>query len=118
MDKKKELAIKIMKELDIYKPYINDFEKNDNVCFFEGFGGFWVWQNEEALNKMRELEQKYDIKIYAITHEMTEFGELYDFLFVPSSKVTVNDPLAAIINCCNSRWACAPRLSPPGTSYR
>ena len=31
---------------------------------------------------MRELEQKYNCKVYAITHEFTDFGELYDFLIV------------------------------------
>ena len=56
---KKEKAIEIMKKMDIYKPYINGFEQKDKVCFFEQFGGFWI-----------------------VTHEFTEFGELYDFLIV------------------------------------
>ena len=40
----KAKAIEIMKQLDIYKPYINDFEKEDKVCFFEMYAGYWVYQ--------------------------------------------------------------------------
>ena len=39
---KKEKAIEIMKKMDIYKPYIKGFRESDKVCFFEGFGGFWI----------------------------------------------------------------------------
>ena len=79
---KKEKAIEIMKEMDIYKPYINGFKESDKVCFFEGFGGFWIDQEPEAHKKMQEIEQKYDCKVYAVTHELTMFGECYSFLIV------------------------------------
>ena len=32
---KKEKAIELLKELDIYKPYIQGFRERDQVCFFE-----------------------------------------------------------------------------------
>lgn len=32
--------------------------------------------------KMKALEEKHKCKVYAVTHEYTEFGELYDFLIV------------------------------------
>ena len=79
---KKEKAIEIMKEMDIYKPYINGFRENDKVCFFEGFGGFWIDQEPEIYKKMQEIEQKYDCKVYAVTHELTMFGECYSLLIV------------------------------------
>ena len=41
-DERKEIALKLMKQLDIYKPYIKGFEKNNEVCFFERFAGFWA----------------------------------------------------------------------------
>ncbi len=50
---RKEKAIELMKKLDIYKPYIKGFKENDEVCFFEDFGGFWAWQNEELKDKLR-----------------------------------------------------------------
>ena len=79
---KKEKAIELMKRLDIYKPYIKGFRESDKVCFFEGFGGFWIDQEPEAYKKMQEIEQKYNCKVYAVTHELTMFGECYSFLIV------------------------------------
>lgn len=79
---KKEKALELMKKLDIYKPYIKGFEDNNQVCFFENFAGFWVDQEPEIYEKMKELEKRYNCIVYAITHEYTGFGELYDFLLV------------------------------------
>ena len=79
---KKEKAIELMKEMDIYKPYIDGFREKDKVCFFEGFGGFWIDQEPEVYKKMQEIEQEYDCKVYAVTHEITAFGECYSFLIV------------------------------------
>ena len=42
LTQRKEIALKAMKQLDIYKPYIQGFKQEDKVCFFEQFGGFWV----------------------------------------------------------------------------
>lgn len=83
---KKDKAIELMKELDIYKPYIDGFEQEDKVCFFEMYAGFWVFQEPEIEKKMREIEREYKCLVYAITHEFTEFGELYSFLIVPNYK--------------------------------
>lgn len=81
-EQRKEQAVKFMKELGIYKPYIDGFINNDQVCFFEGFGGFWAEQEEDLYEKMKEIEKRYDSTVYAITHEMFEFGECYSFLLV------------------------------------
>ena len=78
----KAKAIEIMKQMDIYKPYIKGFKNEDKVCFFEQFGGFWVYQEPEVEAKMKELENEYGCTVYAITHELTQFGECYSFLLV------------------------------------
>ena len=83
---KKNKAIDLMKTLDIYEPYIQGFEQEDKVCFYEMFGGYWVEQEKEICDKMKQLENKYKCVVYAITHEFTDFGELYDFLIVPDYK--------------------------------
>ena len=36
---RKEQAIKYLQQLDIYKPYIDGFEKENHVCVFERFAG-------------------------------------------------------------------------------
>lgn len=82
-EQRKAKAIEIMQKLNIYKPYITGYKNHDKVCFYERFGGYWVYQEPEIEAKMRELEQNYNITIYAITHELTEFGELWSFLCVP-----------------------------------
>lgn len=83
---KKDKAIELMKQLDIYKPYIDGFKDEDKVCFYEMFAGYWVDQEPEIEKKMKEIEAKYKCVVYAITHEFTDFGELYDFLIVPDHK--------------------------------
>ena len=79
---RKEIALKAMKKLDIYKPYIDGFKQEDKVCFFEHFGGYWLYQEPEIEAKMKELEKKYNCTVFAVTHEFTDFGELWDFLMV------------------------------------
>ena len=83
---RKEKAIEILNKLDIYKPYINGFQNADDVCYFEQFGGFWAWQDDDLLLKLKEIEEKYNCTVYAITHEITEIGEFYDFLIVSDYK--------------------------------
>ena len=79
---KKEKAIELMKQLHIYKPYIEAFREKDKVCFFENFGGFYTDQEPEIDEKRVEIEMEHGVLVYAITHEFTEFGECYSFLIV------------------------------------
>ena len=79
---KKQKAIELMKQLDIYKPYIQGFEKNDTICYFEQFGGFWAYKEPELMEKIKEFEEEHNCLVYAVTHEYLEFGECYDFLFI------------------------------------
>ena len=79
---KKEKALELLKEMDIYKPYIRGFRESDKVCFFENFGGFWLHQEPEIDRKRQDIEAKYNCLVYAVTHEFTQFGKLYDFLIV------------------------------------
>lgn len=84
MEQKKEKAIELMKQLGIYQPFIEDFKERNLVCYFEHCIGYWVCQEPEVEAKMREIEQAYNCMVYAITHEFTDIGELYDFLIVPN----------------------------------
>lgn len=79
---KKKKAIELMKKMDIYKPYIRGFEESNKICFFEQCGGYWAEQEPALYEKIKEFEKEYDCIVYAVTHELTEFGELFDFLIV------------------------------------
>ena len=81
-EQRKEQAVKAMNMLDIYKPYIDEFMRNDKVCLYEGFGGYWIEQEPEVYKKIKEIEEKYNCTVYAVTHEFFEFGECYDFLII------------------------------------
>ena len=83
---KKTRAIEVMKKMDIYEPYIEGFEKRDQVCFFEMFGGYWVDQEPDVYKKMKWVEEEFNCLVYAITHEYTEFGECYSFLIITDYK--------------------------------
>ena len=83
---KKQKAIELMNKLNIYKPYIHGFKTNNKVCFFENFGGFWAYQEPELMAKIKEIEETHNVLVYAVTHEYLEFGECYDFLYIPDYK--------------------------------
>ena len=51
---------------------------------------------------MKEIESRYNCLVYAITHEFTTIGELYDFLILPE------DP---------EDWDSVVRLSAPHSAY-
>lgn len=83
----KEQATKLLKSLDIYEPYIEAFNSDrEEVCMFERYGGYYISQYSDLLEKTKKLEEKYKFLVYAITHEHTEFGECYSFLYVPQNK--------------------------------
>ncbi len=79
---KKQKAIENLEKLDIYEPYIKGFKDENNICYFENYGGYWACQEPELIEKIKELEEKYNCLVYAITHEYTEIDEIYSFLIV------------------------------------
>ena len=79
---KKDKALQLMKQLDIYQPYIDGLKKDGYVCYFERFAGFWDFQDKELEAKRKEIEKKYNCLVYAITHDFLEGDELYSFLIV------------------------------------
>lgn len=89
----KEIAVECLQKLDIYKPYIRRFEVAGIPCFFEGFGGFYADQEEELWNKIKEVEKECHCLVYAITHELFEFGECWSMLCVSKHTKEVRDCL-------------------------
>lgn len=92
-DMKKTIAIACLETLDVYKPYVSKFSSKDSIpCFFENYAGFYANQEPELMNKIAEIESGYHCLVYAITHEITDFGELWSMLCVPD-EVTIDDVL-------------------------
>ena len=91
----KDFAIELMNKLGIYKPYINKFKSSGKVCLFEGFGGFYIDKDTEPklFDKIKEHESRTGDLVYAVTHEVMDFGECYSFLVVPNTKGWDEDEL-------------------------
>ncbi len=85
-EQRKQKAVELMQKLDIYKPYIDGFVDENKVCLYEGYGGFWTEQETELQEKIDQIEKIHNCTVYAVTHEFTEFGELYSMLLVPLYK--------------------------------
>ena len=82
-EKKKEEAIKRMNMLGLFKPCINSFAKYDEVQLTEPNGGLYEFSDDEELNaKVKKFEEDYNALVYHVIHTYTQFGELYNFLFV------------------------------------
>ena len=98
MDKalQKELAIKCLEKLDIYKPYINKFKSAGMPCFYENYAGFWADQEPELWNKIKEFESERESLVYAVTHERSNIGETWSLLYVPKDTESVDELLDRI----------------------
>ena len=82
-EKKKEEAIKRMKVLGLFKPCIKAFESRDGLQLTEPTGGLYEFSdNKELIAKVKEFEEEYDALVYHVIHTYTQFGELYNFLYV------------------------------------
>lgn len=84
-EQQKEIALGRLKQMNIYKPFINAFARKDIVTMFENFGGFYVTEgncDEDLIKEIKGVEKEYGCLVYAVTHEFTSFGELYSLLCV------------------------------------
>lgn len=92
----KEIAIQCMEKLDIYKPYIRKFKSAATLpCFYENFAGFWADQEPELYAKVKEIEEEHGCLVYAITHEITDYGETWSMLCVPESTESIDEVIGS-----------------------
>ncbi len=92
----KEIAIRCLEKLGIYKPYIRKFKSKASIpTFFENFAGFYVDQEPEIYSKIKEVEEEYGVLVYALTHELLDYGETWSMLCVPSD---IEDEVAACLS--------------------
>lgn len=82
----KEIAVRCLEMLDIYKPYIRKFKSKAGVpCFFENYAGFYADQEEKLWTKIQEIERERGYVVYAATHEFTNGDETWSMLCVPQN---------------------------------
>lgn len=89
----KEKAIEVMQDLDIYKPYIEEFKKTGTVTNFENYGGFYIEKSSELAAKISWLEQEVGGLVFAATHNFYDFGECYSLIYVPEDESEWDDVL-------------------------
>ena len=83
MEIKKAEAINRMKMLDLYTDYIKAFKDNSEIFMSEMTGGVYEFEaNTELVNKVKEFEAEHNALVYHVIHTLTQFGELYNFLYV------------------------------------
>lgn len=86
-EEKKTMAIAAMKKLGFFGQYIKDFEEKDIVTMFINYGGYHPNDSEqEMFDKIQELEDEYDLLVYAVIRSRTRDYELYSFLYVPDNS--------------------------------
>ena len=90
-EQRKQKAVELMQKLDIFKPYIEGFKLEGWTCMFEMYGGYWTHQYDELEAKIKEIEEKYGLTVYAVTHDLTECGEMYSMLIVPQDDEDWDD---------------------------
>lgn len=82
-ENKKVEAINRMKGLELFAPCIKAFKDRNEVQLSEMTGGLYEFSgNEELTAKVKEFEQEYNALVYHVIHTYTQFGELYNFLYV------------------------------------
>lgn len=83
----KSVALSILDELGVCRPYMLDFEANDSVYIFDGLNEPRRIDNNSLLSAViRGIEQQSGVKVYAVTHEHLCFDchvdEVFSFLCV------------------------------------
>lgn len=78
-------AVEIMLSLQMDEKYIQDYAQNGSVYIFDADGNVIpIEKCQEIAQRKNELEEDGGCVVFAVTHEKTSIGELYDFLFVSS----------------------------------
>lgn len=87
----KEIAVQCLKKLGVYGPYIKKFEREDVPMFFERLAGYYLSNDPVLQAKVKEVQEKNDVLVYAITHEWLEFGECWSLLCVYRNSQSVDE---------------------------
>lgn len=94
----KEMAVRCLERLGVYKPYITAFKKKGTVTVFEEFIGYYVGeygQYPELQEKINEVEQEWGCLVYAVIHSrFKDYGtdvDMYSMLIIPKHYESENE---------------------------
>ncbi|MBD5131351.1 MAG: hypothetical protein HDT28_01970 [Clostridiales bacterium] len=76
-------AVRLLGELGVCEPYLLDFQENDQVYLFDKGEGRRIDPNSILYKKLKAIEEKSNVKIYAVIHSIIDYiGPNYSFLCV------------------------------------
>lgn len=109
-ERQKAEAISRMKKLNIHEQTIKEFEESGVVNKSEGIGYlFWLSDNEKEI--VAEFEKEYGAMVFHVIHSLTNFGELYNLLFVSkheeewaSDNADLDDSMYVIAQVVNATY--------------
>ena len=82
--KQKHEAIKRMKQLELYKKAIEEFEDDDVLNRSDNGILFWLIDEEKRL--VSKFEKEYDAVVYHVIRNNTSFGVLLSLLYVSNDE--------------------------------
>lgn len=82
----KENAIKYLEKLGCFKPYLKAYKNYGIVTMYEHYAGYYLdpecgSDETELIEKIKEVEKKYGGTVYAVIHNIFDFGECYTMLW-------------------------------------
>lgn len=76
-------AINRMKKLHLFNACIKAFEDRNEVQMSEPTGALFEFSNDKWLNSLiDDFQKKHNCLVYHVIHSYTDFGELYNLLYV------------------------------------
>lgn len=82
LEKKKAEAVERMRALKMSPDAINSFANHGIVMVSERPWGALYELDESVKKIVSDFEKEYNSIVYTVVHTFTEFGELYDLLYV------------------------------------
>ncbi len=99
-------AVERMKMLNIFPATIREFENEGIVNLSEG-PGLLYWLNDEEKELAKKIEERVEGVVYHAIKQITEFGDMYSFLYVSNfeeeweadrNDISEGFPIAAVVN--------------------
>lgn len=93
IQEKKAKALELLKQLDICKDYVEIFKEKDIVTYFEQYIGYWAFQEEDLMARIKAFEEKWNNSLqiqYRIIY-YTLLIAICPYRVTTSSKKTTNN---------------------------